>query len=109
MNDLNAVGIIFIFYKSYLMRNLSVILVALGCCATLGFGACTVQQPISAAPAVNNQDYKVEYLFEHEGCKVYRFRDGSYYVYFTNCNGEAIARTDSTAVKNTIRLHPIER
>lgn len=63
--------------------------------------SCMVQQPISKEPAQNNQDYKVEYLFEHEGCKVYRFKDGSYYVYFTNCNGEAIARTDSTAIKNS--------
>ena len=67
---------------------------------------CTVQQPISQAPALNNHAYNVEYLFEHEGCKVYRFRDGGYYVYFTNCNGEATARTDSTAIKNTTRNVP---
>lgn len=66
--------------------------------------ACFVQQPISKEPAANNQDYKIEYLFEHEGCKVYRFWDRNYYVYFTNCKGEAIARTDSTAVKDMTRL-----
>lgn len=65
--------------------------------------SCMVQHPISKEPAHNNQYYKVEYLFEHEGCKVYRFSDNGYYVYFTNCNGEAIARTDSTAVKNSTR------
>lgn len=70
----------------------------------LSFMSCTVQQPITSEPSHNNQDYKVDYLFEHDGCKVYRFRDGSYYVYFTNCNGEAIARTDSTAVKNETRV-----
>jgi hypothetical protein len=62
--------------------------------------ACTIQQPITAEVSHNNQDYTVDYLFEHEGCKVYRFRDGGYYVYFTNCKGEAIAKTDSTTVKN---------
>ena len=70
--------------------------------------SCMVQQPISKEPAQNNQDYKVEYLFEHEGCKVYRFLDhnktGSYYVYFTNCNGTAVARTDSTAISNTMNV-----
>jgi hypothetical protein len=66
-------------------------------------GSCTVQHPITHEPARNNQDYKVDYLFEHDGCKVYRFWDGSYYVYFTNCTGEAVARTDSTAVKNETR------
>ena len=99
MNDLNAAGILSIFYKNYLMRHLPFLLFSLVSGVLLV--SCTVQQPISAAPAQNNQDYKVEYLFEHEGCKVYRFWDRSYYVYFTNCNGEAIARTDSTAIKNT--------
>ena len=57
-------------------------------------------------PAANNQDYKVDYLFEHDGCKVYRFWDGSYFVYFTNCNGTAVARTDSTAVMNETKVRP---
>lgn len=48
--------------------------------------------------------YTVEYLFEHEDCKVYRFYDRGYYVYFTNCNGEAIGRTDSTVVRNAISV-----
>jgi hypothetical protein len=83
------------------MRHLPLLLLVL-------ITACTVQQPITKEPAENNNGYTVEYLFEHEGCKVYRFRDhnplGTYYVYFTNCNGDAIARTDSTAVRNSTRL-----
>lgn len=78
--------------------------------ATLSLSACVYPKPIALAPAQNNQDYKVEYLFEQGGCKVYRFRDankyGQYYVYFTNCNGNAIARTDSTAVFNTTHVLP---
>lgn len=66
--------------------------------------ACTIQQPITTEITQNNQDYKVDYLFEHDGCKVYRFWDRNYFVYFTNCNGEAIARTDSTAVKNETHI-----
>ena len=66
--------------------------------------SCAVQQPITKQVTQNNKDYTVEYLFEHDGCKVYRFKDGNYYVYFTNCNGEAIARTDSTAIKNSTHL-----
>jgi Domain of unknown function (DUF4884) len=67
------------------------------------FTACEVQKPLSAAKAQNNGTYKVEYLFENDGCKVYRFLDRGYAVYFTNCNGEAISRTDSTTVSNLIR------
>ena len=72
------------------------------------FAACTVQHPITKEPAENNKYYTVEYLFAHDGCKVYRFKEhnsfGEYYVYFTNCNGEAISRTDSTAVKNSTHV-----
>lgn len=64
---------------------------------------CITSQPIQTQEPKNNQTYEVDYLFEHEGCKVYRFYDLGHYVYFTNCNGEAINRTDSTEVKNTIR------
>ncbi len=60
------------------------------------FTACLVQQPISRTPAENNSDYKVEYLFQQDGCKIYRFYDRGYYVYFTNCNGQAFFPTDST-------------
>jgi len=63
---------------------------------------CYTQQPITKRITENNATYKVEYLFEHEGCKVYRFYDRGEYVYFTNCNGQAIAKTDSTTVTNTI-------
>lgn len=96
MSVLPGAEILSIFYKNYLMRHLLLFLSA------VLLVSCVPQHPIYKEPAHNNQDYKVEYLFEHEGCKVYRFWDQSYYVYFTNCNGEAVARTDSTAIKNTI-------
>ena len=67
---------------------------------------CFVAQPVPVRQdlADNNKDYKVDYLFEHEGCKVYRFYDRGNYVYFTNCNGEAIMKTDSTEVRNSIKV-----
>ncbi len=65
------------------------------------FTGCFVQQPVKEEITKNNQDYTVDYLFEHEGCKVYRFYDRGKYVYFTNCSGEAIAKTDSTTVTNS--------
>ena len=80
------------------MRHLSPLLLLL-----LLAGCVAIQHPISKVPAANNQYYKVEYLFEHDGCKVYRFMDNGNYVYFTSCNGEAMAGPDSAAVKNTTR------
>lgn len=72
--------------------------------AILAFASCTIARPLSKEPSQNNVTYTVEYLFEHDGCKVYRFYDRGNYVYFTNCKGEAIAMTDSTAIRNTTRL-----
>jgi len=78
--------------------------------ALLMLSACVTQHPISKAPAENNKDYNVEYLFQHEGCKVYRFKDhnsvGTYYVYYTNCNGSVVSRTDSTAVTTLTNVPP---
>lgn len=65
--------------------------------------SCYTQKPVSAEPPRNNTTYNVEYLFEYEGCRVYRFWDRGNYIYFTNCKGEAIAKTDSTEVRNMTR------
>ena len=63
---------------------------------------CATSIPIQTKEPENNKTYQVDYLFEHEGCKVYRFYDRGNYVYFTNCNGETIMKTDSTEVRNRI-------
>ncbi|HCY41263.1 MAG TPA: hypothetical protein DHV48_07910 [Prolixibacteraceae bacterium] len=61
--------------------------------------------PAETVPA-NNDTYQVEYLFEHDGCKVYRFEDRGHYVYFTNCVGDVTSiQKDSTEARviNQIR------
>lgn len=63
-----------------------------------------VGQPLETIPSQNNETYTVQYLFEHEGCKVYRFYDKGNYVYFTNCRGETIAQRDSIVVRNITPL-----
>ena len=50
--------------------------------------SCVSQIPLTKEKPVNNSTYQVEYLFEHEGCKVYRFMDMGHYIYFTNCKGD---------------------
>ena len=69
-------------------------------CAASG---CAVGVPIQTKEPGNNKTYEVDYLFDHDGCKVYRFYDRGNYVYFTNCTGEAIMKTDSTEVRNRTR------
>lgn len=58
-------------------------------------------------PSDNNETYNVEYLFEHDGCKVYRFSDNGNYVYFTNCKGDVTSFVnDSTDahIENHIKI-----
>lgn len=31
--------------------------------------------------------FEVEFLFENEGCRVFRFNDGGHFVYYTDCRG----------------------
>ena len=47
--------------------------------------AACVAEPIATAPT-NNAEIQVDLLFEHDGCRVYRFRDIGYH-YFARCNG----------------------
>lgn len=48
------------------------------------------------------------YLFEHEGCKVYRFMDMGHYIYFTNCEGDVTSiESDSVRTVNRISRKPI--
>ena len=61
--------------------------------------------PISSEFPYNNQTYQVEYLFEHDGCKVYRFYDRGNYVYFTNCRSDVTTIVnDSTTIQNFVRM-----
>lgn len=53
--------------------------------ASLTLLACTAKQPESTTAA--GIEFKVDKLFTHDGCTVYRFVDGGNYRYFTNCQG----------------------
>jgi hypothetical protein len=72
--------------------------------------SCGINQPISTLKPSNNGTYAVDYLFEHDGCKVYRFQDMGRWVYFTNCSGDVTSfQNDSvqTRIINTVRKSPV--
>ncbi len=50
-------------------------------------------------------DFKVELLFEHDGCKVYRFFDARY-VYYTDCS--CGSSTVTTYQKNKNEIENVE-
>jgi len=39
----------------------------------------------------DNRDIHVTLLFEHDGCKVYRFTDAGSYIYYANCGASSDA------------------
>ncbi|MBD8984400.1 MAG: DUF4884 domain-containing protein, partial [Bacteroides cellulosilyticus] len=64
----------------------------------MGITSCYTAIPLKEGKSENNTTYKVSYLFEHDGCRVYRFYDRGNYVYFTT-------RGDVTAIKNDSTAH----
>ena len=67
--------------------------------ACIFFTACHVGRPLQTQISDNNRTFEVDYLFEHDGVKVYRFYDHGNYVYFTNRSGE-VTRIDADSAKN---------
>lgn len=62
----------------------------------------SIRMPVSSHIPENNQNYVVDFLFEHEGCRVYRFYDRGNYVYFTNCFGDINSVVNDSTVIRTI-------
>ena len=71
------------------------------------FSSCFTQVPLYSQKPKDNGTYSVDYLFEYEGCKVYRFFDNGNYVYFTSCSGDVTSFSNDslkTVIKNHIKL-----
>jgi hypothetical protein len=58
---------------------------------------------------IQNGDYKIEFLFEQNGCKMYRFLDNGRWVYWSDCQGntqreykESNGKTNSSEYQETI-------
>lgn len=60
----------------------------------------STRMPVSSHIPENNKNYEVDFLFEHDGCRVYRFYDWGNYVYFTNCGDVKSVVNDSTIISS---------
>ena len=58
-----------------------------------------VNDPKSEA---QNGNFKVEFLFEQNGCKMYRFKDGGRYVYWSDCQGKMQSDYTQSTGKSTV-------
>ena len=50
------------------------------------------KDPVSTQKT-NNSDVSIGLLFEHDGCRVYRFMDAGEYIYYVTCGHGAEAAT----------------
>lgn len=74
-------------------------LIAILCLVVAG---CTV--PATAIKQTDNQNVKLELLFEHDGVKVYRFTDANHFVYYADARGSVVYETTESAGKTTYTL-----
>ena len=70
------------------MMRLALLAVLLAGCGSCGKGALTTV-------ATNNTEFKVDHIFDVDGCRIYRFVDGGYYHYFANCPGSTVTGLQS--------------
>ena len=82
------------------MKKILAIWIAFITLGAILFGACT-NEPMSKEQLGKDDGFAVEYLFEKDGVKVYRFEDGRHYHYFTT-KGETITvqRVDKNTTYN---------
>jgi len=62
----------------------------------------SIKMPVSSHIPENNKNYAVDFLFEYDGCRIYRFYDRGNYVYFTRCNAEISSVVNDSTIIRTI-------
>jgi len=55
-----------------------------------------------ATETVSKGEFNVEFLFEHDGCRMYRFKD-SRYIYWSDCRGQIDNRYQVKTGKHSSR------
>lgn len=58
-----------------------------------------------AQEVVANGNFEVEYLFEQNGCKMYRFKDGGRYIYWSDCQGKTTSDYSTSNGKTSTTHH----
>jgi hypothetical protein len=70
----------------YLDKTLNKLILAI-VLSSIFFFMIGCQRDCKATVATDNPNFHVVLLFETDGCKVYRFSDSGYTLYFTTCQG----------------------
>ena len=77
-------------------------------CLVFIFSGCSSRyKSIKTTIPENNPTYKIHYLFEYEGVKMYRFYDNERYVYFTIPAG-MVSSHQGDSIKTAVRTMMME-
>ena len=60
-----------------------------------------------ATETTQNGNFTVDFLFEQDGCRMYRFSDSGRYIYWTNCQGKVNSDYSTQAGKSRV-THRVE-
>jgi hypothetical protein len=60
-----------------------------------------------AQESVQTGNFTIEFLFEKDGCKMYRFKDGRRYIYWSNCEGKVQADYNTKSGKTKDHVETI--
>jgi len=80
--------------KNYLFKNQFVIFIL----AVFIFSGCVKY----SKETVQNGDFTIEFLFEYNGCRMYRFKDGGRFIYWSDCQGKIQADYTTQQGKSTV-------
>ena len=83
------------FKRAAVIAALAVVLAACG------------NDPVSTSKT-DNPNVPVALMFDHDGCKVYRFKDAGEYVYYSNCQGSTTAFHTESCGKNCTKKAPTQ-
>lgn len=58
-----------------------------------------------AQSTVKTGNFELEFLFEQNGCKMYRFKDGGRYIYWSDCQGKTQSDYTTNTGKSRVTHH----
>ena len=85
------------------MKNFNLTTVSRTCVSTLLAAVLFTGCVEDGKESVQNGSFTVEFLFEQNGCKMYRFKDGGRYVYWSDCQGKVQSDYSTQSGKTMVK------
>lgn len=84
------------------MKKINLITVSRTCASALLAAILFAGCVHDAKESVQNGSFTVEFLFEQNGCKMYRFKDGGRFIYWSDCQGKVQSDYNTRSGKTSV-------